>query len=124
MAKQSWTGWKVKLENKYVLLIQFVARASDERDVLAFQQNLANGLPLLRLDVHFLRVFENQVHVLIEANDVAFDAHCHIFGEPHLNASAVLQIAKDEVDGLDHHLLDLLRRSALVARHDCDGFSL
>ena len=89
----------------------------DERDVVAFEHDPTDLLPRPLLEVHLGRVVHDQVHELVEADDVALDARVDILVEPAKDAFPVLQEAEDEVDGLHHHLLDL-RATLVTGRHD------
>jgi len=90
----------------------------DERDVVALEHDPSQLLPAVRLHVHLDGVVQHEVHVLVEAHDAAVDAQVHLLVEPDLDAGAVLQVAEDEVDGLNHHFLHLLSAS-LVSHDDC-----
>ena len=101
---------------KLFVLALFRIRRLDERDVVALEHDPADLLPRPLLEVHLGRVVHHQVHELVEADDVALDARVDVLVEPAEDALPVLQEAEDQVDGLHHHLLDLL--SALVTgRH-------
>ena len=49
-----------------------------ERDVIAFEHNASEGLANLRLDVILLGVIQDEVHILVEADDVALDAQVDV----------------------------------------------
>lgn len=105
--------------NMLVVLLLFFAcsffflllLALNQGDVLSFEQNAPDRFVGVRLHVIFGRIFQHQIHVLVEADDVTFDAHVDIFIQPNLNLGSILQISEDQIDGLHHNLLDLLRRT-------------
>lgn len=81
----------------------------DQSDIVALQHDPSERLPVLRLLVVLLGLVQHQVHVLVEADDVPLDTQVNVLEQPDLHARAVLQVAKYQVDGLHHHLLDFLR---------------
>ena len=89
--------------------------APNESDVLALEQDPSHPFAHIGLRVDFIGLAQDKVHVLIEAHDFALDSHRWVICQPHLNASFVLQITEDQVNGLYHHLLDLLG----LVRHLC-----
>merc|ERR1719341_1819102 len=76
----------------------------DERDVVPLQHDPAQ----LLLSVHLRGVVQHQVHVLIKSRDVTLNPCIDILIEPDRDSGPVLEVAEDEVDGLHHHLLNLL----------------
>ena len=98
-------------------LVLFRICRLNERYVVAFEHDPPDLLPRSLLKVHLCRIVHDQVHELVEADDMALDSRIDVLVEPAKDAFPVLQEAKDQIDGLYHHLLDLL--AALVSgRHD------
>jgi len=74
----------------------------DERDVVALEQDLADFAPLLwrvllgQRDLD--RVVNDEVHELVEASELALDAHAEVLVQPYGNGSTGLEKLEDEVD--------------------------
>ena len=81
--------------------------------VVAFQEYPSQRFPGVLLNVDFLSILENQVHVLIKADDTTLDPHILLLEKPDLDARFALEEPKDEVDGLGHDTLNL------GGRHGC-----
>ena len=64
------------------------------------------------LDFH--RIVDDQVHELVEAADLALDAHAQLLVEPDLHGAVLLQELEDEVDWRQE---DLVATSSLAVRH-------
>ena len=45
-------------------------------------------------------VLHNEIHVLVETDDVAFDPSVDVLVQPHRHSRPVLQIAEDQIDRL------------------------
>ena len=78
-----------------VVLLLFRICRLDERDVVAFEHNSPDLLPRPLLEVHLGRVVHDQVHELVEANDVALDTRIDILVKPAKYAFPVLQETED-----------------------------
>lgn len=79
-------------------------RLLDEANVVTLQHDPTESLALLHvLDVVFLGIVENQVHVLVKADNRAFDSEVDVLEDPDTNSRAILEVSEDQVDGLDHH---------------------
>lgn len=76
-----------------------------KRDVVPFHHDASQMLPGVQFGVVLLGFVQHEVHVLIEADDVPFDAEVYVLVQPHLDPRPVLQVSEDQVDGLHHHLL-------------------
>ena len=63
-------------------------------------------LPGPVLDVALAGVVQDEVHVLVEADDAAFHPGVDVLVEPDGDEGPVLEVAEDQVDRLDHHPLD------------------
>eukprot|EP01108_Squamamoeba_japonica_P009127 TRINITY_DN83_c0_g1_i1.p1 TRINITY_DN83_c0_g1~~TRINITY_DN83_c0_g1_i1.p1 ORF type:complete len:115 (+),score=12.59 TRINITY_DN83_c0_g1_i1:35-379(+) len=72
-------------------------------DVIALEQNTADRRTSIAR--HFLGVFEHEVHVLVKADNLAFNFQLGVFDQPHLNTRFLLQIPKDQMDRLRHDTL-------------------
>jgi hypothetical protein len=83
----------------------------NQADVIALQEDAADFLARVLLQKNLFGIVQNEIHVLVEADDVTFDACRRLFVEPDLNARSILQVAKDQVDRLHHHLLNLRLRT-------------
>jgi hypothetical protein len=97
---------------------RFFGSALDQRNVFALQQNTSDGLPGSGLDIELGGIFQHEIHVFIESDDMSFNAQVHILIQPNLNLGSILKVSKDQVDRLYHDLLDLLRGT--FVRH-CDA---
>ena len=98
----------------------------DESYVVPLQHDPAKLLLSVPFGVHLWGVVQHQVHVLVESRDVTLDSEhwtirsgcivaslkktpcVDILIEPDRDPCPVLEVAEDEVDGLDHHLLNFL----------------
>lgn len=78
-------------------------------NVVAFKHYSTQLSSILRFHVILLCVVQNQIHVLIESDNVTLDSEIHVLIKPHLHSGPVLEVSEDEVDRLDHHLLHFLR---------------
>ena len=90
------------------------SRPRKKSDNLTTSKTLSRGnglichlLPGPVLDVALAGVVQDEVHVLVEADDAAFHPGIDVLVEPDGDEGPVLKVAEDQVDGLDHHLLDL-----------------
>ena len=73
-------------------------------------------LPGPVLDVALAGVVQDEVHVLVEADDAAFHPGVDVLVEPDGDEGPVLEVAEDQIDRLDHHLLDF--GDALVSHRE------
>ena len=89
------------------LLLRVAVDRLDEGDVVALQHDSPDLLPGPVLDVALAGVVQDEVHVLVEADDAAFHPGVDVLVQPDGDEGPVLKVAEDQVDGLDHHLLDL-----------------
>jgi len=85
-----------------------------QSDVVSLQHDAPNGFASSFLHVNLLCSVHDEIHVLIEADDVAFDARVDVFIQPNRDSRSILKVPEDQIDRLNHDLLDL---SAFV-RHD------
>merc|ERR1712080_678067 len=83
----------------------------DEGDVVPLEHDPAQHLLRLPLQMHLGGFVQNQVHVLVEADYMSFNPGVNVLVEPDGHSGPVLQVPEDQVDGLHHHLLDLLTAS-------------
>ena len=83
----------------------------NQADVIALQKDAADFLARVLLEENLFGIVQHEIHVLVEADDVTFDACRRLLVEPDLNARSILQVAKDQVDRLHHHLLHLRLRT-------------
>ena len=90
----------------------------DEGDVVALEHDSADRLLRSVLDVNLAGLIQNQVHVFVEADDVALHAGVDVLVEPNGDQGSALEVAEDQVDGLDHHLLYF--RGALVSHLEAE----
>jgi len=88
----------------------------DAGDVVTLEHDAFQGLAGVTLQVDLDSVVQDQVHVLVEPGDDALNPGVDILVQPHSHNCTVLEVSKDEVDGLHHHLLNLL--SAAVTHSD------
>lgn len=88
----------------------------DNSDVVAFKHDAPQRSSVHRFNVQFLSIIQHQVHVLIEADNVALNSEPHVLVEPHLHSGSVLQVSEDQVDGLHHHFLHFLR---FISHREC-----
>lgn len=76
----------------------------NQANVVALQHNSTECLPLVDvLHVVFFGLVQHQIHVLIEANDGTLNAKVDILKDPYADARSILEVAENQVDGLDHH---------------------
>jgi len=78
-------------------------------DVVSLQQNTTDGLGGPLLEVDFLGVIKDQVHVLVEPDNHALDPEVGVLVQPDLHPVLVLKKPEDQSDGLGHDLLELAR---------------
>jgi len=83
----------------------------DQCYVVSLEHNSLKRLPGVSLQVDLHRLVQHQVHVLVEPCDNALNPCIDVLVKPHRNNSSVLEISEDEVDGLNHNLLNLLSTS-------------
>ena len=50
---------------------------------------------------HLLCVIHDEVHILVEPDDVAFDARVDVFEEPNRDSRSILKVPENQVDGLE-----------------------
>lgn len=79
-------------------------RLLDEANVVTLEHDTSESLALLHvLDVVFFGIVENQVHVLVEADNRTFNSEVDVLEDPDTNSRAILEVSEDQIDGLDHH---------------------
>jgi len=83
----------------------------NQRYVVSFQQDTTKLFPVLGLHVSLLCIIQDQVHVLIKANNAAFNAQIDLLIQPDLDSWTILKISENQVDRLDHHFLNFLSTS-------------
>lgn len=68
----------------------------DERNVVALEHNSSQCLALVRgLDVVFFRVVEDEIHVLVKAQNSSLNAVVDVFKDPDADSRAILEISED-----------------------------
>ena len=70
--------------------------------------SLNEGFPL---QVNFTCLIQNQIHVLVESNNMPLDPRIHIFIQPNRHQCPVLKVPENQIDGLNHNFLNLLTAS-------------
>lgn len=85
----------------------------DQCDVVALEKDPADVSFKVSLDVHFLNVVQDEIHVFVESDDDSLKTKVDDIVEPDLDADFLLEKAEDKVDGLHHHLLHLVT----ITRH-------
>merc|ERR1711879_289766 len=64
----------------------------------------------LVLQMNLSSLIQHEIHVFIKPNDVSFDTNVGLFVQPYLYTCTTLKVTKDQVDRLNHHLLNFLHR--------------
>ena len=80
----------------------------NQGNVVPFQHDSSDFFHRVSLQVNFGSFVQDQIHVLVKPDDVSFNSGVNVFVEPHGDPRSVLKEAKNQVDGLNHNLLDLL----------------
>lgn len=76
-------GW---LQGSWAARAGWHARAHEQRDVVAFEQDPSERLACLLFDAQLLRVIKDKIHVLVKANDAPLNPEVGVLIEPDLNA--------------------------------------
>merc|ERR1719384_234231 len=95
--------------------------ALDQGDVVSLEHDPAQLLARVPLGVDLCGLIQDEVHVLIKTDNLSLDPCIDILVEPYHYSSSVLQISKNQVDWLHHHLLHFL---ASTVRHDVNLWTI
>ena len=60
-------------------------------------QGVTDALPGFGLDIDLLGIIEDNVHVLIETNNVALHVHVDILKQPDIHSGSGLKVSEDQV---------------------------
>lgn len=99
-----------------MVLLRWAANILDECDIVALQHDPAERATILRFQMILFGIVQHQIHVFVETNDVTLDTQWNIFVQPNLNTRTILQVSKNQIDGLHHHFLHL---RITFERHFC-----
>ena len=79
----------------------------DDSDVVTFEQDTSKITGCSSLGVLLTCLVKNKIHVFIKTNDAPFNSGVDLFKNPNADTGSVLKITEDQVNGLNHCLLDL-----------------
>lgn len=78
----------------------------DQTNILTPKQNPPNGCSGLLAPGKLLRIIQHKIHEFVESKDNSLNSDVHLLIQPHLHPGFLLEVPKDQIDGLNHHFLD------------------
>jgi len=95
---------------------KLILRILNQCNVVTLKEKTTTSSTSSRLGIDFIGVIQYKIHIFIKSTNDPFHPQANVFVQPDHYPRLVLEVPKNQVNGLNHNLLDLLL--PLVERHD------